>query len=850
MFGKKSSSGGKSKPKKSVKQGPKVNFFAAHAEKLVLGLVVGLLSFLVYEGFGGKTYDQSRQPNQLAEKATSISNNIRNGDPWPVLKEKVPAEHSFTPKTEAARQPTDEKIYGAFPMGGAGGQPFVKRGDPTLMPPTKIVGQSVVGLIAVEAADDYVDPFEDFEDAVKLKGKASGGSSGKPNRNQKGSEGSMGGYGDMASGGSVGSGGGMADMGGYGQGGGNKRHFPSKYNRGFTLGGAAGGMGMGSGSGMGEMAMGSMGDMASGGSAGSMASPMGGAVGGAVGGGLNGAARPRPKKYKAEVLIFNAVTALVPHEDLIKEYDAKLRESASFNAMRDKPIYLNFEYQRCEVNAGQPDKWDDKPLGSAREQLAMMKKWLPTKPQTIPEVIDMASYDRALTMPIPPLLMQDYRKFAKHPDIDWIWDAGMNQVQVQAPVNDGNQTDNNEQLLPGERPGGMGGMGSGSGMMGGSMGSMGGYGDMASGGSAGGMDPSMGMAGSMGGYGDMASGGSAGGMDSGMMGGSMGGYGGSGSMGGYGMGGSMAFMPAKYKMIRFYDPLKPSDIGKTFKYRVRVTMEDPNYPSDTLAQAPPANDLEPQVFERVSAARAIDDPIVEKYRLENVKARQVALANKTAPKLKFHTRKKRDTDWSEPSKGIYVRGYDDVYVNKMGKKQANPEVDAVIVRLDIKKGAYVPMYFFVEDEEALKKQAEEKDKDAKPPKIAKVTVPPFRRGAVVALGTPLTTQFAHPITNVIKRWAGYEEFSKGWNTVVDVRGGEPLAGNKAQEDPLTDNVEMMMLMSDGRVEVSSEFDDVPQYRGFTFADEREAAEKGTGSAAGGTAGYGMDGSGGGPGGKR
>ncbi len=89
MFGKKSSSAGKGKSKKSVKQGPKVNFFAAHAEKLVLALVVALLSFLVYEGLGGKTYDQTRVPTQLAEKATSISNNIKSGDPWPGIKETV-----------------------------------------------------------------------------------------------------------------------------------------------------------------------------------------------------------------------------------------------------------------------------------------------------------------------------------------------------------------------------------------------------------------------------------------------------------------------------------------------------------------------------------------------------------------------------------------------------------------------------------------------------------------------------------------------------------------------------------------------------------------------------------------
>ncbi len=243
--------------------------------------------------------------------------------------------------------------------------------------------------------------------------------------------------------------------------------------------------------------------------------------------------------------------------------------------------------------------------------------------------------------------------------------------------------------------------------------------------------------------------------------------------------------------------------------------------------------------------RAIDDPIIEKYRIENRKAILAAQANRTPPKLKFHTRKKLETPWSEPSKGIYVRGTDDVYVNKMSKKQSNPEVEAVLVRLDVTKGAYVPMYFFVEDEEALKTQAEREDKDAKPPKIAKSTIPPFRRGAVVALGSPLTTQIAHPITSIMKRWIGYEEFSKGWNTVVDIRGGDPLAGNKAQEDPLTDNVEMMMLMSDGRVQISNEFDDAAQYRGFTLADEREAAEKGNAMSGAGAMGGMMGGSEGG-----
>ncbi len=346
------------------------------------------------------------------------------------------AQTSYTPKTEAARQPTDEKIYGVFPLGGAGGQPFVKRGDPELLAPVKLVGQSVMGLIAVEADDDYVDPFEDFEDAVRLKGKATGGQS---RANQKGNKANMGGYGSEGGSGSgagagMPGGAGMDAMGGMGMGmgmggTGMQRLFPSKYNRGYTIGGAAGGMGgmggYGAMGGMGEMGSGmGAGEMTSGSMAGGMAGGMPGA--GGVGGagttsGLNGTARPKPKKYKAEVILFNAMTALVPHEAMIKEYEAKLRESASYNAMRDTPIYLNFEIERSEVLPNQPDKWEKR--GTAVEQLAMMKKWLPPKPQRIPDVIDPTSSDFALTMPIPPLLMQDYRKFAKHPDIDWVWDA-------------------------------------------------------------------------------------------------------------------------------------------------------------------------------------------------------------------------------------------------------------------------------------------------------------------------------------------------------------------------------------------------------------------------------------------
>ncbi len=108
--------------------------------------------------------------------------------------------------------------------------------------------------------------------------------------------------------------------GGYGQPGGMKRFFPSKYNRGFSLGGGAGGS-MGGMGGMGGAEGGYGGMMGGGGMEGGMGRRNGAAlqawdgIGGATGGttgGLGGAVRPKQKKIKAELMIFNAVTALVP----------------------------------------------------------------------------------------------------------------------------------------------------------------------------------------------------------------------------------------------------------------------------------------------------------------------------------------------------------------------------------------------------------------------------------------------------------------------------------------------------------------------------------------------------------
>jgi hypothetical protein len=243
-------------------------------------------------------------------------------------------------------------------------------------------------------------------------------------------------------------------------------------------------------------------------------------------------------------------------------------------------------------------------------------------------------------------------------------------------------------------------------------------------------------------------------------------------------------------------------------------MEDPNYPSD-FYPAPRNQDLKDDVFARVATIRKKEDPEAEAVRKENLNAKP------NTPR-KFYNRTKRYTPWSDPSNSIYVVGNEDVFIGKFPAKRTNePTADAVLVRLD-PRGAYVPMFSFPTEGGKEEKR-----------------LPQFKRGSVL-IYPKVTTQFAHPITTVLKEWPDYSGFIGG-STVVDMRGNEPLALSDAKDDPLTDNGEMMVLMSDGHIKVTSEYDDAFWYRAFTLADEREAIEKSGGAFMGGD----MTGAGGG-----
>ena len=157
---------------------------------------------------------------------------------------------------------------------------------------------------------------------------------------------------------------------------------------------------------------------------------MGGGMGGGVaGGGLGGNKDLGPKnKVASQAAIFVAATALVKHKEMFDEFERKLKNSGDYVFSRDTPVYLTFEIQRADVTQNpirelQEKEW--KTISDGTKQVQMQKNWAIKPPlgKPVPEIIDLNARHAGLTMPIPPILIKDYRDFCKHPAIDWVWDT-------------------------------------------------------------------------------------------------------------------------------------------------------------------------------------------------------------------------------------------------------------------------------------------------------------------------------------------------------------------------------------------------------------------------------------------
>ena len=785
----KKSKGGSS----SGKSGP--NFFAAHIEKLIMGVVVAAAGYLVYAGFSGAGYPTDRDPSSLSQSSSQVLQQISE-DHWPAIAAEREVKHSFVPDVEKARRPTDADSYAIGSLREASSGPRELRGDPKVLPPEQLVLRCVSGAIAIEVPKETPDPFEAFEDADRIT------NSRRPQRrnNQPEEEDDE-----------------------------DKikpppRRLLSKYDLGAQIGAmlgmaGEGGMGMG-GMGMGGMGMGGMGDMGGGMGMGGSGMGMGGmgeggmagGAGAGAGGGLGNNRDRGPKtKIASQGAIFVAATALVRHKEMFEEFERQLKNSGDYVFSRDTPVYLSFEVQRVDVTkdpARVVAEAEWKTVSDGAKQVAMRKNWAIRPPlgRPVPEVVDMNARHPGLTMPIPPMLIKDYRDFCKHPAINWVWDTKMLIAPPKKDDQKKKENEGEEDTLPGQAGGGaaagMGGMGMGGMGMGG-MGDMGGMGMGGMGMGGMGMEGGMGSEGGYGGYGgemgsDGGYGGYGGDMGSGMDGMGMGGMGMGGmGMGGMGMGGSgmggmgmMAGPQPEFKMLRFYDMLTDKDLGKTFRYRVRLIMRDPNYPERIrfpdgdrdLIPAPQPSSLQKAVFDRVSDQRKIDD---EAFKANN-KAR----------------RKLLETPWSEPSQPVRISARYEAFAGlgaetgstiRPSAVAGDSEASVVATFTELSTGVTYAKSFG----------------DAK-------------RGSVLNAKKDVL-DFVVPANRVIKK----REYQLLTNSIViDMRGGEELgASSKRDGDPLAASGEVMLMLGDGSIEFTSDIDDTFEYRMHTFADEHEAAKR-------------------------
>ena len=760
-------------------------FFIMHVEKLVFAFIAMIAGLVMYLGFSAKPFPAARTPDKLKTQATQVSRDLKldhNSEIFKDAERKVVA--IYEKEADESRKAKDPVIYKSAAIGGGVVNTRARRGDPALAAPEKLEATYFVGSVAMLSAKaDLLDSLEDAKkEEVKKKPGAGAGAGGSGSGSF--SEGSSGGGMGSPSGGSgTGSPSGMG-MGGMGMGGmgadpliAGQRRLSGGYDLGFKPG---------------------------------MRTFPEVSANAYVGEGVNSPkTEVAPKKPVALSLGLVCVTALAPHEVMEDQYKKEFYEVLGYTEGRDTPNYVGFEVQRVEIT--DPNKaiadsdWMPLPKASPTEYKELLKKLQGSCNEVhLPDWVD-----SNISMPIPPVLLRDYRKIASHSEI---------------PTN----------LVDPEQAGGMGnmasgsGFGSGDGMMDGGFtegSSSGGMGSPSGG--SGTSSPSgmgMGMGGGMG----SPSGGSGTSSPSGMGMGGMGspgrGSGGSGSMGGMGMGGRGGMggedgsttnvvmeapkkLPStKYKLVRFYDVnVTP---GKIYKYRVRLLMYDPNYP-------------EWEFLKPASSTLALDAlKRVQKLQSEEPKPTVSKDPSQTAVVAKRKSR--RETEWSAPSEPVLTVKPASVYIAK-GEEKA----ECVLVE-------------FVDIER--EKGVIEKDRSVYVPRkeIAE-------RGLV--FGTPGRAKggkeapiaIIHPVKKVSKALKDFR--TKNLVTIIDYKGYALLQLGSASKDPIKTGMEAVSFdPATGQLTVSREFDNFTDFHMFTQPDSPAIGPLGGGLSGGGPAGFG----GGGP----
>jgi len=414
-----------------------------------------------------------------------------------------------------------------------------------------------------------------------------------------------------------------------------------------------------------------------------------------------------PPSDKKKILVardvgFVSVMALAPHLDLEAEYRNKLAKAGSVMPGRDTPYYVGYEVQRVDVTddpSKQIQEADWQPLPNAGSEVLKERaksSWLGTNREVVASDWTMQN----LTMPVPPVLLKDYRPYITHSEIPKLGDLAPS-APAPGSSGQGESGDDENGGIGGPGMGSLGGL-SGGGPPAGYGGGPGAGGPPAGyGGGPGAGGPPAGYGGGPGAGGPPAGyggGPGAGGPPAGYGGGP--GAGGMGGMGGMGGGSGTSFIPptaetpkqlpsTKYKLVRFYD--FETKANRIYRYRVRLLMYDPNFPEAASIQPRSSSlDVASGTLKRVQE-------LLEKER----KALESLSKEKEEGKTPYKRNSFRPTAWSEPSAPVSTvrsaEGYlgEPKIVYSTDKEQrlyetSPPRAEAVMIDWDPTNAIFIP----------------------------------------------------------------------------------------------------------------------------------------------------------------
>lgn len=752
--------------------------FVSHVEKIVLGAVLMLLGLFVYTGYSLEGLPSDQRPDKLVAIAKQAKTNVTNPENWKNIYAHLVIPTGHENRAKQSQNPTDAEAYHLDkPLEPKNYQIGQRRQDPTLFAPEKVEVMTITGPVAHFLKRGEKDLLAEAKNFAHEKPKPKKFKSTR----KRFAEGEMesGFYGGESD----------ADSGDY---------------PGMSLGSAGYGMA---------------------GSGGSMAGMpgLGGMPGEAgIGLGMEAAIMANPLDRTgfqagmgavAKSLTAVVVKAVVPWKKQWEEFDQEFSNALGYNPARDAPRYLSFTAERAEVtdDPNAPLVWEKKIW-----TLASIKALYSSGYFGVAQEVADPRYlvPGVLTMPVPPFINRDLERLALHSEVPRL------QMQLQAVLPEDGNTDTKGQekekekdlgndspadfpgatgigvgIPPGAGMPGDGGM-PGMSMPGGMPGMPGGMPGMPGGmpGMQGGMPGMPGMSGGYPGMPGMEGAGMPGmsgfqGSDvSGMAG--MSGYSGYEGGAGYGMPGDYGMpgfegemgMPGMsamvrgpqvpYLLIRFFD--FDVEVGKKYRYRVQVLLEDPNHPQS------PQWDLS------------------ERYLDESVKKRLAPLiAEEKQKKSRLATTFLR-TAFSEPSEIVSVQVEDQAYAGKIAAGRWSTFKDTKDTR---DTGFEIPIQM---DEPSGKIMAVVWDAEHA------VDVPGILdafRGTFLSFKSK--ADVIHPVSLIFKRLDDFDFQTS--RLIADIRGGQELPGGEKLH-PLLSLGEYAFFDATGQLHVRNELDDWEYYR--------------------------------------